>query len=126
MFCAVAIVAAAADASKLPDRPSLVAALKAADRAWNTRNWKALWALYGPRFRSTCTYGDWLRNIKAERELLGRISGELLRVRLVGAKAYVDLTSTAESGDSARFANDLYVWINGHWYDELDSQTPCS
>ena len=60
-----------------------------------------------------------------QRRQLGNASVHVLRVRVVGSKAYLDYAFVRAGTVLATIKGDVYVRVRGTWLDELDGYTNC-
>jgi hypothetical protein len=100
-------------------------------KLFQQENWRELYQTYSPRFREDCSYNDFLDGASSA-SLLGFDPGEAdideLDVRIEGTTAYATYIQTYEGQDIEAVTEDdpdLYVKIDGKWYDEVDSHTEC-
>ena len=99
----------------------VTATIKAEARAFNGRNWHALWNLHTPHYRSTCNYGKFVAAEKRVRARGGTVTTTRIRVRVVSPKralAYYFLLT--QSRQSIRQSGDVYAKVGSRWLDELN------
>jgi len=94
-------------------------------------DWRELYQTYSPRFQEDCSYNDFLGEVSSA-SLWGFDPGDVgmdeLEVRVEGNVAYTTYIQTYEGRDIKAVTEDdpdLYVKIDGKWYDEVDSHTEC-
>jgi hypothetical protein len=93
---------------------------------FNQSRWKPLWLTYAPRFRSRCSYRNFVAVETRARSALGRFSVRKIAVRVTRARATVSYELVARGVVIDRAtprSPDIYVRISGRWYDEIDSHT---
>jgi hypothetical protein len=94
-------------------------------------DWRDLYQTYSPRFQQDCSYNDFLGEVSSA-SLWGfdwaEFAMDELDVRVEGVTAYTTYIQTYEGRDIKAVTEDdpdLYVKIDGKWYDEVDSHTEC-
>ncbi len=129
---AVAVAAAGAALGAAPiAKPIPAATLTAEIAAFNAKNYAAAYTAYTPRYKARCPYATFRKHQAAQRARIPAplsLSIKFTSTRISGAKAYLayhvmlagQVVATVKAS-----APDLFVRINGLWYDELDSQTTC-
>jgi hypothetical protein len=100
-------------------------------KLFQQENWRELYQTYSPRFQEDCSYNDFLDGASSA-SLWGLDAADVgmdeLDVRVEGATAYAMYIQTYEGRDIKAVTEDdpdLYVKIDGKWYDEVDSHTEC-
>lgn len=93
-------------------------------------NWRELYKLYSPRFREECPYNDFLALSAAAVGLdLAELGVDEIDVWVEGDTAYATYILTYEGKDIYAVTEndpDIFIRLDGRWYDEVDSHTKCS
>ena len=112
-------------------KPIPAATLKAEIAAFNAKNYAAAYTAYTPHYKAKCPYATFRKHQAAQRAQIPgtlSLSVKFTSMKVSGAKAYLayhvvlggQVVATVTAGKP-----DLFVRIDGLWYDELDSQTTC-
>ena len=123
--CACALAAPALAAAPPLAGASAVATLRAQNNAFNTRNFAGLWSAYTANYKAKCgPYSKWLKDVTATRnQVNGTITTRITGNKVVGAKAFLAYQLTVGGKVIATIkasSPDVYVRINGRWFDEYD------
>jgi hypothetical protein len=119
----VKVILAVAAALAVGSSPAaqVAATVGAEVRAFNGRQWQALWKLHTPRYRSTCSYAKFVAAEKRVRSRGGTLSATRIHVRVVSPKralAYYFLVT--QSHQTIRQVGDVYGKVGSRWLDELN------
>jgi hypothetical protein len=100
--------------------------LRLQDTYLHAGKFKQLWQLFTPRFRASCgSYAKFAAEAKRNRAQLKEVRIVLLSERIQGNKGYLKYRYVKGGAVLATVVNDLYVKIQGRWYDEVDKATQC-
>lgn len=130
-LCAAAVAAASAlAASPTIAAKTPVATLAAENTAFNASNWKALWSAYTPTYKSHCSpYSTFAKNFEnLRKQLHGKLTTKVTGVRIAGSKAYLayQLLVGGKVVQTTKASNpDVYLKVNGIWYDEYEPTHGC-
>jgi hypothetical protein len=98
-------------------------------RLINQRRWAPLYRTYSPRVRARCPYRRFAAIMHTIRTLIGgRIAVRRLRVHVAEDEASATYEVVSRGRVVSRMTArrpDLYVRINGRWFDEADAGSPC-
>ncbi len=97
------------------------------------RDWMGLYATYSPGQQAVCTYDAFLAKVAVARDQqptfdASKVRFERVRVRIDGDTAsvsYVELYDGQPVGTIGTSNPDVYVRIDGQWYDDVDTHKPC-
>jgi hypothetical protein len=108
--------------SATPPVAGVAAAIHAEAAAYNARDWRKLWNLLGPRYRSMCSYNKWLASETHFRENGGTIAitGTIRVTSLSAKRALADYHMTTQSHQKIHNSRDLFVRRGDRWLDEMD------
>lgn len=110
-------------------KPTPAGTLRAEIAAFNAKNYAAAYTAYTARFKASCPYARFAKQLAAQRaQVPGPLSIRVNGVRTVGSKAFLaySVILGGQVVDTVKpSAPDLFVRIKGLWYDELDAQTTC-
>jgi hypothetical protein len=127
---AIAVAAPAFASSPTIAGKTAVATLRAENAAFNASDWKALWTAYTANDKAHCgPYAKWAKQEAATRKQIGgNVTTRITGNKVVGAKAF--LAYQILSGTTVVFtvkasSPDVYVRINGLWYDEYEPAHGC-
>jgi hypothetical protein len=123
--CACALTAPALAAAPPLAGASAVATLRAQNTAFNNRNFAGVWSAYTANYKAKCgPYSKWVKDITATRnQVPGPLTTRITGNKVVGAKAFLAYQLIAGGKVIATIkasSPDVYVRINGRWYDEYD------
>jgi hypothetical protein len=95
-------------------------------------NWTALYQTYSPGFRQSCPYDRYTQRLNATggpAEIdWSKVQQNITGIRVQGDTAnttYVVLYDGRTADTVTASDPDIYVRVNGTWYDEVDSHTHC-
>jgi hypothetical protein len=95
---------------------------------FRSRSWEEAYKTYAPRFQALCPY-DQYRTINSTRSIdFSKVELNELAVRVDGDRAYATYGYTYAGTPTAPVTArdpDVYVRINGTWYDDIDTHTQC-
>ena len=96
------------------------------------KNWRGLYDTFSPKEQAACPYDKFLVAINSSAQSspdfdISRFSVEQLKVRVTGDQGFATyvgkfdgrVVDTASDSDP-----DIFVRVNGAWYDDLDSHSP--
>ena len=93
-------------------------------------DWQGLYNTYSPSYQSRCPYESVLqRATRADTAALQSLSYSQLHVRIDGDQAYVTYVTMQDGQVVASVTDaspDLYVKVDGTWFDEYDELAACS
>ena len=93
-------------------------------------DWQGLYNTYSPNYQSRCPYDELLRRAAgADSASLQSLSYDQLHVQIDGDKAYATYVTMREGQVVAAVTDaspDIYVKIDGTWFDEFDELALCS
>ncbi len=93
-------------------------------------DWKGLYDTYSPHYQSRCPYEEVLRRASgADAASMQSLSYDQLHVQIDGDIAYVTYVTKRNGQVIASVTDgspDLYVKIDGIWYDEFDELAVCA
>ncbi len=93
-------------------------------------DWQGLYDTYSPRYQSRCSYEALLKRAAgSDTASLQSLSYDQLHVEIDGDKAYVTYVTTRNGKVVAAVTDaspDIYVKIDGTWFDEYDELAACS
>ena len=99
-------------------------------RLFNEARWRPMYRTYAPRVRSRCSYSRFVQEAKQFRALVGGpIALRNIRVRVAGRRAsstYQMVSGGKVIGGMTAKRPDSFIQIQGRWFDDLDSGSPCS
>lgn len=126
----LAVLAAACGAGSGGDSAAVEKLLNRQLALAKAGTWEGLYETYSPRYRSRCPYESLLKRASdADPGLLQSLSYEQLHVQIDGDTAYLTYV-TARNGQVVSAVTDaspdIYVNIDGAWFDEYDELAVCS
>ena len=93
-------------------------------------DWQGLYDTYSPHYQSRCPYEALLKRAAgSDTASLRSLSYDQLHVEIDGDKAYVTYVTTRNGKVVAAVTDaspDIYVKIDGTWFDENDELAACS
>lgn len=87
--------------------------------------YKPLYRLYTPRFRTGCPYRRFVAAAKHQRAQLVGITIRVIGQHVSGKHGTVDYHALLGSTVVATFRGDRYTKIGGRWLDDVDKYTLC-
>ena len=96
------------------------------------QDWRQLYETYSPRFQEDCPYSEFLDNFSGALVFsnldLSTLDVDERNLSVQGDTAYATYIVTYEGRDVEAVTEDdpdVYVQLDGKWYDEVDSHTQC-
>jgi len=93
-------------------------------------DWQGLYNTYSPDYQRRCPYDQLLRRAAgSDAASLQSLSYDQLHVQIDGDKAYATYVTTRDGQVVAAVTDaspDIYVKLNGTWFDEFDELAACS
>jgi hypothetical protein len=124
----------AADSTALPnaDQAAVLEIVNRQGELVASKDWRGLWDTFSPQQHAVCPYDKFLAAINGSPQSradfdVSRFAFEQEQVRIEGDHAFVTYIGKYDGRviDTASDANpDVYVRIDGKWYDEVDSHAP--
>ena len=116
-----------------PDESELLAVLRRQIQLVADRDWVNLYASYSSAQQAACPYDSFLNKVAIARDArpdfnASKVTFDRVRVRIDGDHAslsYVELYEGQPVGTVGTSNPDVYVRIDGRWYDDVDSHKPC-
>jgi hypothetical protein len=116
-----------------PDQSELLAVLRTQTQLAANRDWPGLYATYSPGQQAACSYDRFLAKVVPARDAVpdfnaSKVTFDRVRVRIDGdhaAVSYVQLYDGQPVGTIGTSEPDVYIRINGRWYDDVDTHKPC-
>jgi len=132
LVCAAALGAAvlalaACGGSGGSDDAAVKSALNNALKAYHNQDWRTAYQLASPRFQSTCSYDQYVKAVSGTD--FSTLTIDQIKVRLEGDKAYVTDTVTIDGKDvsiATDSSPEVFVKIDGKWYDDNKGNSGCS
>jgi hypothetical protein len=92
-------------------------------------DWRELYELYSPALHEECSYDEFLGAWQYSSDVdLYTLDYDDLEVQVEGTRAYATYILTY-GGEDVHAASeqdpDIFIRIDGRWYDEVDSHTKC-
>ncbi|MCH7699588.1 MAG: nuclear transport factor 2 family protein [Chloroflexi bacterium] len=95
-------------------------------------DWRDLWELLSPQTREQCPYGEFLSDLQGDlvffRALVGdpdKIGISEVEIEVVGDTAFASYITTIEGEDVDFNENDIFVKVDGRWYDVDEDSDQC-
>jgi predicted lipid-binding transport protein (Tim44 family) len=100
------------------------ATLRAEVTAYNRSDWRALWNLRTPRFRTTCSYAKMAAAERGVRARVGTITISNIHVTVLSpTRARASYVQVTQSRSTVRTRADLFAKVGPRWLDDFDSST---
>ena len=129
---AATVAAATSTASPSADKAAVLEIVNRQGQLVASKDWRGLYDTFSPQQHAVCPYDKFLAAITSSPQSradfdVSRFSFEQENVRIDGDRAFVTYIGKYDGQviDTASDANpDVYVRIDGKWYDEVDSHAP--
>ena len=116
-----------------PDQSELIGVLRTQTQLAANRDWVGLYATYSPAQQAACSYDSFLTKVAIARDArpdfnASKVTFDRVRVRIDGDHAsvsYVQLYDGQPIGTIGTSDPDVYIRIDGRWYDDVDTHKPC-
>jgi hypothetical protein len=97
-------------------------------RLTNQARWRPMWRTYSPRVRSHCSYNLFVSGMSQIRATCGPFTLRKLAVRVRGRHAFATYEIIGRGkvvGGAPARRPDVFVRIDGRWFDEFDADGDC-
>ena len=96
-------------------------------KAYLAADWQAAYQIASPRFRTTCSLDQYVKSVSGTD--FSTLVLDQVKVRIEGDKAFVTDRQTLNGKDvstATDSAPEIFVKIDGKWYDDSKGQSGCS
>lgn len=132
LACAAALAAAgyalaACGGGGESDEAAVRSALDAELKAYQAADWPAAYEIASPRFRTTCSLDQFMASVSGAD--FSTLVMDQIKVRIEGDKAYVtnrQMLDGKEIGVATDAAPEIFVKVDGKWYDDGKGQSGCN
>jgi hypothetical protein len=104
---------------------SPAATLRTEMRLIHLGDFRSYYELFSPTFRATCPLAAFLRFDRGVQQRFSGLSLRILAVRIDGSKASLTYEFLHDGVAVGKLTGDVYVKVDGKWYDEVDKYTRC-
>lgn len=132
LVCAAVLVAAvlalaACGGGGKSDEAAVKSVLNSEFKAYLAADWPAAYQIASPRFRTTCSFDQFVKSVSGTD--FSTLVLDQIKVRIEGDKAYVTNRQTLNGKDvstATDSAPEVFVKIDGKWYDDSKGSSGCS